>query len=308
MPCGWPAAGSGRCAVGSMLHVFDGFRVIDVDTGSATIHARAGGQGPPVLLLHGHPRTHATWHRIAPLLAARHTVVCADLRGYGHSSTPTPTADHSTYSKRAMADDCVALMRTLGHERFDVVGHDRGSYVAFRLAMDHPDTVRSIVVMDSVPIGEALRRCDARFARVWWHWFFLGNPVAGAERVINSDPDAWYRSDEQRSRMGDEAWEDFHNAIHNPDVVRAMCEDYRSGLTVDRQHDDQDQANGRRIMCPLLVLWSTHDDMETLYDDPVAVWRSWARDVRGHAIESGHHMAEEAPQDVAASLLAFLGT
>ncbi len=293
--------------MGSMLAMFDGFDVLDVPTASATIHARAGGQGSPVLLLHGHPRTHATWHRVAPLLAERHAVVCADLRGYGHSSTPVPATDHTTYSKRAMAGDCVELMRALGHERFAVVGHDRGSYVAFRLAMDHPEVVRSLVVMDSVPIGEALRRCDARFAQLWWHWFFLGNPAAAAERVINLDPDAWYHSDAQRRRMGDDgAWNDFHDAIHNPDVVRAMCEDYRAGLTVDRQHDDEDQANGRRITCPVLVLWSTRDDMETLYGNPVVVWQSWADDVRGHAIASGHHMAEEAPQEVAASLLAFL--
>jgi len=274
--------------------------------GDIRMHVRHGGSGPPLLLLHGHPRTHTTWNKVAPLLAGRHHLVCPDLRGYGRSSTPPDAPRHEQQSKRAMAHDCVRLMQRLGYQRFAVAGHDRGSYVAFRLAMDHPQAVTHLVVMDGVPIGEALARCDARFARMWWHWFFLGNPVANAERVINLDPDAWYRVDAQRERMGDDAWSDFRRAVHDPHVVHAMCEDYRAGLTVDRDADEADRAAARRVQCPTLVLWALRDDMETLYGDPLEVWRTWADEVRGHAIDCGHHIAEEAPEELAAALRDFL--
>ena len=172
--------------------MFDGFTLERVDVGEAELRVRHGGSGPAVLLLHGHPRTHATWHRVAPLLARSHTVVCPDLRGYGQSSKPPTTPDHRPYSKRAMAGDCLALMAALGHERFAVAGHDRGAYVALRTALDHPAAVTALAVLDAVPIGEALARCDARFAASWWHWFFYGQTAKRAERVIGADPDAWY--------------------------------------------------------------------------------------------------------------------
>lgn len=265
---------------------------------------RYGGSGSPVLLLHGHPRTHATWHRVAPVLAAHHSVICPDLRGYGRSGKPPTTADHAPYSKRAMAGDMVALMRALGHERFAVAGHDRGSYVAHRLAADHADVATRLVVMDGIPIGEALARADAKFAAAWWHWFFLGQTGKPAERVINADPDAWYTA--TADQMGQEAYEDYRRAIHDPDTVHAMCEDYRAGLTVDRANDDADRLAGHRVRCPTLFLWSAKDDMEELYGDPPQIWRQWADDVTGRAIDSGHHMAEEAPDELAAALLEFL--
>jgi haloacetate dehalogenase len=284
--------------------MFEGFTLDRVDVGEAELRVRHGGSGPPVLLLHGHPRTHVTWHRVAALLAREYTVVCPDLRGYGESSKPPTTGDHEPYSKRAMARDGVALMRALGHDRFAVVGHDRGCYVATRLALDHPGTVTRLVVMDGVPIGEALARCDARFAASWWHWFFLGQPGDKPEHVISADPDAWYRATPEH--MGDEAFADYRRAIHDPRTVHAMCEDYRAGLTIDRAHDDADRAAGRRIGCPVLVLWATRDDMPDLYGDVVKVWRGWADDVCGAPIESGHHMSEEAPDQLAAALRAFL--
>jgi haloacetate dehalogenase len=264
---------------------------------------RYGGSGPPVLLLHGHPRTHATWYRVAPSLAQEFTVVCPDLRGYGQSSKPPTTADHAPYSKRAMAGDGLALMRALGHERFAVAGHDRGAYVAFRLAMDHPDAVTRLVVMDAVPIAAALARCDATFAARWWHWFFLGQTAKPAERVINADPDAWYGNTPER--LGSENYADYRRAIHDPATVHAMCEDYRAGLGIDRAHDDADRRAGRRLTCPTLVLWATRDDLEDLYGDPLAVWRDWADDPRGRALDCGHHMAEEAPEALVAALRAF---
>jgi haloacetate dehalogenase len=284
--------------------VFEGFALDHIDLGDVVLRVRSGGSGLPVLLLHGHPRTHATWHRVAPRLARHHTVVCPDLRGYGQSSKPPTTDDHGPYSKRTMAADCVALMQRLGHGRFAVVGHDRGSYVAHRAALDHPERITRVVILDSVPIGEALSRCDARFAATWWHWFFYGQTAKPAERCISADPDAWYGGDPDR--MGAEAYADYREAIHDPRTVHAMMEDYRAGLTIDRALDDDDRAAGRRIACPVLVLWASGDDMVELYGDPVAVWRGWAEDVAGHEIESGHHIAEEAPEELSMALAAFL--
>ena len=269
-----------------------------------TLRVRTGGTGPPVVLLHGHPRTHTTWHRVAPLLVdAGYTVVCPDLRGYGQSSKPPTTADHSPYSKRAMASDVLSLMRNLGHERFAVVGHGRGSYVAMRLAMDAPDAVSRLAVLDCVPIGEALARAGTRFATAWWHWFFFAQPDK-PERAILADPQAWYGGDPEQ--MGAENHADYVAAIQDPETVRAMLEDYRAGLGVDRAADDADRAAGRRVRCPTLVLWSTRDDLQDLYGDVLAVWEPWADDVRGAAVDSGHHMAEEAPRELAARLTAFL--
>jgi haloacetate dehalogenase len=285
--------------------VFDGFNLERVDVGEAVLRVRHGGSGPAVLLLHGHPRTHTTWHRVAPLLADTHTVVCPDSRGYGESSKPKTTDDHEPYSKRAMARDCVALMRSLGHERFAVVGHDRGAYVALRCALDHPASVTALAVLDAVPIGEALARAGANFASAWWHWFFFGQTEKPAERVISADPEAWYRPN--RELMGEENYADYLRAIHDPEVVHAMMEDYRAGLGIDRAHDDADRAAGRRVQCPSLVLWATRDDMEELYGDPLDVWGAWADDLRGGPVESGHHIAEEAPEALVAELLPFLG-
>jgi haloacetate dehalogenase len=284
--------------------VFDGFALERIDTGAAQLRVRHGGRGPAVALLHGHPRTHTTWHRVAPLLAAEHTVVCPDLRGYGQSSKPTTTDDHEPYSKRAMATDVVELMGVLGHERFAVVGHDRGAYVALRAALDHPERVSALAVLDAVPIGEALARADARFARSWWHWFFFGQTEKPAERVVSADPEGWYRVD--RARMGAENHEDWRAAVHDPAVIHAMFEDYRAGLGIDRDHDDADRRAGRGVACPVLVVWALRDDMEELYGDPLEVWRPWAGDLRGARLDCGHHMAEEAPEALVAELRAFL--
>jgi haloacetate dehalogenase len=209
--------------------VFEGFSLERVDVGEAVLRVRHGGSGPPVLLLHGHPRTHATWHRVAPLLASSHTVVCPDLRGYGESSKPPTDAGHTPYAKRAMAADCLALMAALGHDHFAVAGHDRGAYVALRIALDHPAAVTALAVLDAVPIGEAPARCDAR----WWHWFFYGQTAKRAERVISADPDAWYGAGPEQ--MGEEAYADYRRAIHDP-------------------ADDADRRAGRRVACPTLVL------------------------------------------------------
>jgi len=283
--------------------MFDGFILETVELPEATLRVRHGGSGPPVLLLHGHPRTHATWHRVAPLLAADHTVVCPDLRGFGRSSKPADTPDHAGSSKRAKARDCVALMQRLGFDRFAIVGHDRGAYTAFRAALDHPDRISRLAVLDAVPILEALERCDARFARAWWHWFFFGQP-AKPERAILADPGAWYSA--AAEQMGAEAYADYREAIRDPETVHGMIEDYRAGLGIDREHDAEDRRAGRRVECPALVLWALRDDLEELYGDVLSVWRPWARDLRGHGLDCGHHMAEEAPELLADELRRFL--
>jgi haloacetate dehalogenase len=284
--------------------MFEGFQLEFVDVGEATLRVRHGGAGTPVVLLHGHPRTHVTWHKVAPLLAARHTVVCPDLRGYGESSKPPTTEDHEPYSKRAMGRDVVALMRHLGHERFAVVGHDRGAAVAYRTALDHPGAVSQPVVLDCIPIAEHLARCNARFASSWWHWFFFGQTEKPAEEWISRDPDAWYTA--SADRMGKEAFDDFRRAIHNPETVHAMVEDYRAGLGIDRANDEADRAAGRKIACPTLLIWALQDDLEDLYGNPLAVWAPWADDLQGTSIDCGHHQAEEAPEELAAQLLDFL--
>ncbi|MFF1451223.1 alpha/beta fold hydrolase [Streptomyces sp. NPDC058274] len=280
--------------------MFEGFETSTVQAGEASVFVRYGGEGPPVLLLHGHPRTSATWHRVAPQLVDRgFTVVCPDLRGYGRSRGPAPTADHTAHSKRAVANDLVAVMRSLGHDRFALAGHDRGGPVALRLALDHPDLVSRAALLDCLPISEHLSRITARFATQWWHWFFFAQPDI-PERVINADPDRWYHGDPEV--MGRENHDEWRAATRNPEVVRAMLEDYRAGLTVDRRDEEADRAAGVRIRCPALVLWSLRDDLEDLYGDPLKIWRDWAPDLRGHGIDSGHHMAEQAPDELAAAL------
>src|SRR6185503_2244631 len=233
--------------------MFEGFNAEHVDVGDVTLRVRYGGTGAPVVLLHGHPRTHTTWHEVAPRLAQRHFVVTPDLRGYGGSTLPPDEPDHAQSSKRAMAGDVVRLMAHLGHDRFAVIGHDRGALVAFRTAMDHPEAVSQLVVMDGLPIVEQLGRTDATFALAYWHWWFLAQTDKPAERVICADPDAWYRiGDPAALGAGNHA--DLSAAIHNPAVVHGMCEDYRAGLGVDRDHEEADRAAGRQVACPTLLL------------------------------------------------------
>lgn len=287
--------------------MFDDFVLEHVDLGEVSVRVRHGGTGVPVVLLHGHPRTHTTWHEVARRLASQHVVVCPDLRGYGGSTLPPDAPDHAQSSKRAMARDVVELLTRLGHDRFAVVGHDRGALVAFRTAMDQPDRVSHLVVMDGLPLVEHLERTDASFAQAWWHWWFLGQTDKPAERVINADPDAWYRTPSPET-IGALNHADLWAALRDPAVVHGMCEDYRAGLGVDRQHDEADRAAGRRIACPTLLLESGRDDLD-IHGDPAAIWEPWLEQSLHHqVIDSGHHQAEEAPHQVAESLVQFLAS
>jgi haloacetate dehalogenase len=285
--------------------MFDSFELAHADLGEVVIRYRMGGSGSPVVLLHGHPRTHTTWHAVAPVLAEHHRVVCPDLRGYGGSSAPPDQPDHAQASKRAMAADVVALMARLGHERFAVVGHDRGGAVAYRIALDRPEVVDRLVVMDALPLIEHLERTDATFARAWWHWWFLGQTDKPAEAFINRDPGLWY-STPSPQEMGPENHADLWRALHDPAVVHAMAEDYRAGLGIDRDHDSADREAGRQVACPTLLLQATEDDLD-IHGDPIAIWAPWVSwTVKRHLIPSGHHQAEQAPTQVANAVLAFL--
>jgi haloacetate dehalogenase len=284
--------------------MFEGFIDEMVDLGDVQLRVRFAGEGPPLLLIHGHPRTSATWHRVAPqLIAAGFTVVCPDMRGYGHSSKPIIRDDHRQQAKRAVANDLAELMSQFDLDQFAVVGHDRGGQVGFRLAMDHPSRVTGLVIIDAVPIIEALERCDAHVAERWFDWFFLAQPET-PERVISADPPAWYRPNPHQ--MGAENYAELVDVINDPETVRAMLEDFRAALGVDREADRADRLAGRTIGCPTLVLWSRRGDVEVLYGDPLAVWKVWAEDLRGSSIDSGQHVAEENPDALVQALTGFL--
>jgi haloacetate dehalogenase len=282
--------------------ILEGFEARDVDAGEATIHVRIAGSGPPLLLLHGYPQTGAMWHRVAPALAEEHTVVVADLRGYGASSKPATTDDHEPYSKRAMARDMVAVMAALGFERFDLAGHDRGARVSYRLALDHPDSLRRLVLLDIIPTSEMYARTTMRRALGAWHWYFLPQPYDLPERLLAADPEGFYFTGRE-GLFDPEALAEYQSALRDPAVIHAICEDYRAGATYDRELDEADKGS-RRIACPLLVLWGAQGPLGGL--QPLEVWAEWADDVRGGPVPCGHHIPEEAPEETLAALRAFL--
>ena len=284
--------------------MFDGFDLSYVETGEATIRARHGGSGPPLLLLHGHPQTHVMWHLVAPRLAREFSVVAMDLRGYGESSKPPTTPEHEPYSKRAMARDAVAVMQHFGYERFDVAGHDRGGRVAYRLALDHPERVRKLATLDIIPTGEHFRRADMKFGLGYWHWFFLAQPYPLPEKLIGADPDWFFTGRPNRESVHTpEALEDYLRCYRNPETIHAACEDYRAAATYDFALDEADRGK-KKIAAPLLALWAGRGQVGVWYD-VLAVWRDWADDVRGEPIDSGHFMPEEAPDATYAALRQF---
>ena len=290
--------------------MFDGFDTCSLDTERGTIHARVGGSGPPLLLLHGYPETHLMWHAAAPLLTDRFTVVATDLSGYGDSLRPIPAADHSPHSKRAMALDQIQAMASLGFQRFAVAGHDRGGRVAYRMALDHPARVAALAVLDIVPTAEVWARADDRLALVYWHWGFLAQPPPLPERLIAGDPEAYFeyhlRSiglDLEPGRYPETVIAAYRAQLRDASTLQAICEDYRAGATIDRQLDEADR--GRLIECPVLALWGTRGALGLLYGDVLAVWRAWASDVRGRAIEASHFLVEDRPGEVAQELAAF---
>jgi len=290
--------------------LFPGFATRRITTSGAEIHCVVGGRGPPLLLLHGYPQTHAMWHRVAPRLAEHYTVVCADLRGYGDSSKPASDATHEAYSKRAMAQDMVEVMRALGHPRFRLVGHDRGGRVSHRLCVDHPDAVERVVVLDISPTRAMYRGTSQAFATAYYHWFFLIQPFDLPERLIGADPGYYLRRKlggwgSSASVFDPRAFAEYERCFADPGTIHATCEDYRAAASIDLEHDAADVAGGRKVRCPLLVLWGDKGVVHRLFT-PLVDWAEVAVDVRGRSLTCGHYLAEEAPEETLAELEGFL--
>lgn len=275
------------------------------------LRLRRGGKGPPLLLLHGNPQTHAMWHKVAPVLARDFTVVCPDLRGYGLSGKPPVSADHAAYAKRAMAADMVGLMRDLGFDRFQVVAHDRGARVAHRMALDAPGAVERLCTMDIVPTLHHFEHTDMGFALGYYHWFWLAQPHPKPERLILRDVEDWFdmhtsREPKDKGFFHPGARADYLTALRTPGTVEAICEDYRAATTIDLDHDRASRDAGQTVQCPLLALWGAKGKVGVWYQ-PLEVWRRYASGpVSGGPVNSGHYLAEEAPEEVLAALDGFL--
>lgn len=288
--------------------MFDSFEQIQIDTSGATIHLAKKGDRFPLLLLHGYPQTHLTWHKIAPRLVEDFTVVAPDLRGYGDSSKPEGGPDHYNYSKRAMAQDLVEVMDKLGYEEFFVVGHDRGGRVGHRMALDYPLRVKKLAVLDIAPTYTMYMTTDKAFASAYYHWFFLIQPYDLPERLIGSQPEYYLRRclasrGADPATFAPEAVAEYIRCFSNPATIHASCEDYRAAATIDLQHDEADLD--QKVTCPLLALWGARGVVGRRYD-VVETWRERATDVRGKALPGGHFLPEEAPEETYESLREFL--
>jgi haloacetate dehalogenase len=291
--------------------LFPGFRRVDIPTmDGVMIAARVGGSGPPLLLLHGHPQTHAIWHKLAPRLQQHFTLVACDLRGYGDSSKPQGAPDHANYSKRTMAADMLAVMRQLGFARFRVMAHDRGARVAHRLMADHPDAIERAVLLDIAPTLAMYEGTTEAFARAYWHWFFLIQPAPLPERLIEADPAAYLRDVMGRRSAGlapfdPRALDEYARCLALPGTAHGICEDYRAAAGIDLEHDRADREAGRKLALPLLALWGRQGVVERCFD-PLAEWRKVATQVEGEALPCGHYIPEEAPDALLERALPFL--
>lgn len=291
--------------------LFPGFATRAVDCGGVTIHCRVGGEGPPLLMLHGYPQSHATWHRVAPGLARHFTCVVADLPGYGASSVPEAAPDHRPYTKRAMGQAMAKLMERLGFRRFHLLGHDRGARVAYRLALDQPERVERLGIIEVIPTAELWARFSAELALKTYHWTFLAQPAPLPERMIGADPVAyldWTLASWAKGRslaaFEPAALEAYRRAFTDPARIHAMCEDYRAGAGLDRAHDERDRAAGRRIAAPLHFVWAA-GGFPAATGDPLGIWRAWADEVSGNEIDAGHFGQEENPEAVLAAFVPF---
>jgi len=290
--------------------MFENFRHVQINVGDVTINARVGGNGRPLLLLHGYPQTHTIWHKTALRLAQSFTVVASDLRGYGDSGKPEGALDHSNYSKRVMARDQVELMHQLGFEQFYLAGHDRGGRVAHRLAVDHPERVLKLATLDISPTKKMYESTTQEFARAYYHWFFLIQPKPMPEKLIGENARFYMLKKIGSGSAGlapftPEALNEYLRCF-TPEAIHGTCEDYRASASIDLEFDRADMAAGRKIVCPLRVLWGKHGVIEKCFA-PVEDWREVANDVRGHALPGGHYLAEELPEMVIKEVEEFFG-
>lgn len=290
--------------------MFSGFTDASAYVDGIRINAIRGGNGPALLLLHGHPQTHAIWHKVVPELARHYTVIAADLRGYGDSGKPAGDAGHSNYSKRRMALDQVELMRQLGFPTFSVLAHDRGARVAVRLALDHPQVVSKLITLDVAPTLSMYQQTSFDFATAYWHWFFLIRPAPFPETLIRSDPDLYLKQTIGARSAGlkpftAEAYAEYLRCLQDPATAHGICEDYRASVTIDLEHDRVSLAEGQKIQCDFLALWGAQGVIEKCFD-PLAEWRQWSVSVSGEALPCGHYIPEEAPELLLDRALPFL--
>ncbi|HTR15741.1 MAG TPA: alpha/beta hydrolase [Acetobacteraceae bacterium] len=280
---------------------FEGFALTHVDVPAGRLRLRHGGSGPPLLLLHGDPETHAMWHAVAPPLARRFTVICPDLRGHGGSFRPAPSPDRAAYAKTEMARDMVELMTALGHDRFQLAGHDRGAQVAHRMALDFPQRIERVAVLDIVPMLEQLERADMTFAFSHYDGFWFGQTHPKPESLVTTAPDSWFRTPDGQPDTNffhPEALADYLTNGRSPEAIASLCEDYRAALAIDLERDRLSRAEGKRVQCPLLALWGAKGQIGGWYD-PLALWRVYCDGpVTGGPVQAGHYLAEEAPGEV----------
>jgi haloacetate dehalogenase len=286
------------------------FRYEKIEAGGTVINTAVAGRGEPLLLLHGYPQTHLIWRHIAPALASQYTVVATDLRGYGDSGKPAPDKANSVYAKRAMAGDQAEVMRRLGFDRFAVISHDRGARVGHRLALDHPDAVSRLTVLDIVPTRHVFTHVTKSMATAYFHWFFLAAGGGIPERLLGSEPEFWIRTTIEHllapgASIGPEVMAEYVRCFSDPATISATCADYRAGGTTDLADDDASAAAGQKVTCPVLVLWGERSFVGKEYQ-PVEAWREYATDVRGRALPAGHFLPEEVPGPILEELRAFL--
>jgi haloacetate dehalogenase len=288
---------------------FSEFRTDLIKTKDNIVFVRAYGKGPGLLLVHGFPRSNLMWRYLAPRLTERHTVVCVDLRGYGHSGSPASTADHSPYSKRAMAEELVDVMEQLGFKDFSVVGHDRGGRVSYRMALDHPERIKKLAVFDVIPIIEGWNRADSKFAQTYWPWVLLSQKNPLPEKYLLGAPEAVFDNPFGAGSFSPEIREQYIEMYRDPARVHAVCEEYRAAATIDVEHDQYDMDAKHHIKCPMLHLWAAGGPLDTFYakaGGPLEIWRRWAPKAQGQAIKGGHFFPEENPNDTSDLLKKFL--
>ena len=289
--------------------MFPNFTNHQLRVNGVEINTVIGGRGPPLLLLHGYPQSHLIWHRVVDELATRFTVVATDLRGYGASEKPVGLADHSNYSKREMAKDQVAVMRKLGFDSFNLCGHDRGARVSHRLAVDYPEAVQRLMLLDISPTLTMYEQTTMEFARAYWWWFFLIQPTPFPESMIAAAPETYLRKKIGWGHAGmsaftPETYAAYLSFVSDPATMHAMCEDYRAAASIDLEHDRADREAGKKIACPVYVIWGEHGVVNRCFQ-PIADWQRVADDVRGRTLPCGHYIPEEAPEALLVEMREF---